>query len=260
MARRKLPRFASPSALLMTLVLPLRRFLLVGPLPDAFLLAMVIAGMPELSPVRAAVGSVVRGMSPPATASAIVAAKPPLPPALKTVSSPARGPAAANRESHAAASHPAAVVAPLAPGCQEPEHVAPAAVVPPPVSPVLAAPIVAAAPAAHGGDLVLAAVSATTGGQAPAVVHAEAVHCPSSFCLPAPYSSLLPGDPAPHAAGAAQPFQAFVGSLRAAEVPEAILGQLWRLCEVLRAVHLIQMYGHAGLSRGNSLDDGSRDE
>ncbi|CAI5536527.1 unnamed protein product [Closterium sp. Naga37s-1] len=65
---------------------------------------------------------------------------------------------------------------------------------------------------------------------------------------------------APPAAGALQPFQALVGPLPVAEVPEAMLGQLWRLSERLRAVHLIQMYGHAGLSRGNSLDDGSRDE
>ncbi|CAI5532189.1 unnamed protein product [Closterium sp. Naga37s-1] len=34
---------------------------------------------------------------------------------------------------------------------------------------------------------------------------------------PAPYPSLLPGDSAPHAAGAAQPFQTFVGPPRAAE-------------------------------------------
>ncbi|CAI5509853.1 unnamed protein product [Closterium sp. Naga37s-1] len=65
---------------------------------------------------------------------------------------------------------------------------------------------------------------------------------------------------APPAAGALQPFQALVGPLPVAEVPEATLGQLWRLSEGLRAVHLIQMYGQAGLSRGNSLDDGSRDE
>ncbi|CAI5496011.1 unnamed protein product [Closterium sp. Naga37s-1] len=66
---------------------------------------------------------------------------------------------------------------------------------------------------------------------APAAV---AHHLPAP---PAPYPSLLPGDSAPHAAGAAQPFQSFVGPPRAAE-----------------------MYGHAGFSRGNSLDNGSRDE
>ncbi|CAI5537625.1 unnamed protein product [Closterium sp. Naga37s-1] len=66
---------------------------------------------------------------------------------------------------------------------------------------------------------------------APAAV---ATHPPAP---PAPYPSLLPGDSAPHAAGAGMPFQPFVSPPRAAE-----------------------MFGHAGLSRGNSLDGGSRDE
>ncbi|CAI5495072.1 unnamed protein product [Closterium sp. Naga37s-1] len=92
----------------------------------------------------------------------------------------------------------------------------------------------------------------------PVTAPAAVAHHPPA--TPAPYPSLLPGDSAPHAAGAAQPFQTFVGPPRAAEVPEATLGQLWRLSEGLRAVHLIQMYGHAGFSRGNSLDNGSRDE
>ncbi|CAI5513000.1 unnamed protein product [Closterium sp. Naga37s-1] len=153
----------------------LRRFLLVGPYSDTFLLVMVIADGPEPSPVRAAVVSVVRKNSPPATASANVAAKPPFPPATKTMSSPTGGPAAAISQSPVATSHPAAVVAPPAPVRQEPMHVAPSAAVAPPVAPVLAAPIVAAASAALGGDLVLAAVSATTGGPAPAVVPAKAV-------------------------------------------------------------------------------------
>ncbi|CAI7752304.1 unnamed protein product [Closterium sp. NIES-53] len=77
---------------------------------------------------------------------------------------------------------------------------------------------------------------------------------------PTPYPSLLPCDSASRAAGAAQPFQTFVGSSRAAKVPEATLGQLWRLSEGLRAVHLIQMYGHVGLSLGNTLVGDSRDE
>ncbi|CAI5532403.1 unnamed protein product [Closterium sp. Naga37s-1] len=323
---------------------------------------MVIAGGPELLPVRAAVASVVRERTPPVSASANVAAKPPLPPAPKTASSPSVEPVAANPGSQAAASHPAAVDAPLAPVRLEPEHVAPVVVVAPPVAPVPTAPMVAPAPASVGGDLVLAAVSATTGGPAPAVVPAEAVQsapaappmvpsgqrcrpqspdrrpsrphspyrqderesarrrqespqrrpsggswharrggragwrgghgrgrggafdapvtmadlqrvvttamreeralqanqqfphapapppvvppvaappavAPRPPALSAPYPSLLPGDSAPQAAGTAQPFQAFVGPLRAAE-----------------------MYGHAGLSRGNSLDDGSREE
>ncbi|CAI7840592.1 unnamed protein product [Closterium sp. NIES-53] len=254
---------------------------------------------------------------------------------------------------------PAPAVAPLAPVRQEPGKVAPAAVFVPPVAPVLAAPVIAAAPAALGGDLALAAVSATTGCPAPAVVPAQAVqsapvapplrefsrrrqespqrrsssgnwHARRGGCggwrggyacgrgglfdgpvtmadsqrvvtaamreeralqanqqfprasaapppvappvtapaavahqppaPPAPYPSLLPYDSTSRAAGAAQPFQTFAGSSRTAEVPEATLGQLWRLSEGLGVVHLIQMYGHAGLSLRNTLVGGSRDK
>ncbi|CAI5527991.1 unnamed protein product [Closterium sp. Naga37s-1] len=70
--------------------------------------------------------------------------------------------------------------------------------------------------------------------------------------------SLLPGGRA-HSA-AAPPVQTLVGPLPSAEVPEASLGQLRRLPEGLRAVHLIQVYGHAALSNGVSLDGGRRDE
>ncbi|CAI5522497.1 unnamed protein product [Closterium sp. Naga37s-1] len=307
---------------------------------------MVLAGGLELSLEHAVDASVVREKSPPVTASANVAAKPPKPPAPKTVSSPTAGPVAAHPDP------PAAVVAPQAPVRLEPDKVAPAAVVVPPVSPVLAAPVTVAAPAALGDDLVLAAVSATTGGPAPGwclprlfsrrlqhlrwfrlgscvvrslpiaahhdpirppramsgsprvvdrsllsaahragtgtrdgvgaeargeanqqlprataapppvapPVIAPAAVAPQPPAPPAPYPSFLPCDSASRAAGVAQPFETFVGSSRAAEVPEATLGQLWRLSEGLRAVHLIQMYGHAGLSLGNTLVGGSWDE
>ncbi|CAI5507405.1 unnamed protein product [Closterium sp. Naga37s-1] len=42
--------------------------------------------------------------------------------------------------------------------------------------------------------------------------------------------------------------------------PPAAAPLLWRLSEGLRAVHLIQVYGHAALSQGVSLDGGPRDE
>ncbi|CAI5530928.1 unnamed protein product [Closterium sp. Naga37s-1] len=62
----------------------------------------------------------------------------------------------------------------------------------------------------------------------------------------AQYPSLLPVAPAPPAVSV--PVQSLVGPLPSAVVPEASLGQLWRLSEGLRAVHLIQVYGHAALS------------
>ncbi|CAI5532194.1 unnamed protein product [Closterium sp. Naga37s-1] len=322
-------------------VLLLRRFLLFVPRPGAFLLAMVIAGGLELLLEHAVVASVVREKSPPVTASGNVAAKPPKPPAPKTLSSPTAGPVAP----------PAAVVAPQAPVRPEPPQVAPAAVVVPLVAPVLAAPVIAAAPAALSGGVrhhwrpgpgggacrgcsvgacstsvgsawaaespqrrssggnwharrggrggwrggygrgrggafdgpvtmadlqrvVTAAMreeralqanqqlpraTATPPPVAPPVTAPAAV-APQPPAPPAPYPSFLPCDSASRAAGVAQPFETFVGSSRAAEVPEATLGQLWHLSEGLRAVHLIQMYGHAGLSLGNTLVGGSRDE
>ncbi|CAI5521245.1 unnamed protein product [Closterium sp. Naga37s-1] len=90
-------------------------------------------------------------------------------------------------------------------------------------------------------------------------VTAPATVAPQPPAPPAPYPSLLPCDSAARAAGA-QSFQTFACSSCAAEVPEATLGQLWRLAKGLRAVHLIQMHGHAGLSLGNTLVGGSRDE
>ncbi|CAI7892511.1 unnamed protein product [Closterium sp. NIES-54] len=74
----------------------------------------------------------------------------------------------------------------------------------------------------------------------------------------AQYPSLLPVAPAPPAV--LVPVQSLVGPLPSAVVPEASLGQLWRLSEGLRAVHLIQVYGHAALSQGAHLDPGPRDE
>ncbi|CAI5519128.1 unnamed protein product [Closterium sp. Naga37s-1] len=72
------------------------------------------------------------------------------------------------------------------------------------------------------------------------------------------YPSLLPVAPAPPAASV--PVQSLVGPTPSVVVPEASLGQLWRLSEGLRAVHLIQVYGHAALSQGVHLDPGPRDE
>ncbi|CAI5499193.1 unnamed protein product [Closterium sp. Naga37s-1] len=72
------------------------------------------------------------------------------------------------------------------------------------------------------------------------------------------YPSLLPVAPAPPAA--ALPHQSLVGPSLSTVVPEASLGQLWRLSEGLRAVHLIQVYGHAALSQGLPLESGHRDE
>ncbi|CAI5535259.1 unnamed protein product [Closterium sp. Naga37s-1] len=61
-------------------------------------------------------------------------------------------------------------------------------------------------------------------------------------------------------AGDALSFQALARPPRMAEVPEVSLGQLWRLAEALRAVHLVQAYGHAALARGGSLDGRQWDE
>ncbi|CAI5531337.1 unnamed protein product [Closterium sp. Naga37s-1] len=72
------------------------------------------------------------------------------------------------------------------------------------------------------------------------------------------YPSLLPVTPAQPAA--ALPQQSLMGPSPSAVVPEASLGQLWRLSEGLRAVHLIQVYGHAALAQGVPLESGHRDE
>ncbi|CAI7774248.1 unnamed protein product [Closterium sp. NIES-54] len=72
------------------------------------------------------------------------------------------------------------------------------------------------------------------------------------------YPSLLPVAPAPPSA--ALPQQSLVGPSPSAVVPEASLGQLWLLSEGLRAVHLIQVYGHAALAQGVPMESGHRDE
>ncbi|CAI5494717.1 unnamed protein product [Closterium sp. Naga37s-1] len=176
-------------------VLRLRRLQPVSRGRVLFRCAMVIAGGPELSPVRAVVASVVIEKSQAVSASATAAMKPPLPPAPKPASSAPAVPVLPNPAPPAADSPPAAaatqsgpaapVVAPHALPRQEPEHVASAAVVVPPAA------AVPAAPAALGTDLALAAVSATTGGLAPAVESVGAVQsAPAAPLGPSVYSSL----------------------------------------------------------------------
>ncbi|CAI5521246.1 unnamed protein product [Closterium sp. Naga37s-1] len=76
----------------------------------------------------------------------------------------------------------------------------------------------------------------------------------------AQYPSRLSVDPPPPSAGAAHSFSALLGPQRPVAVPEVTLGQIWRLSEALRAVHLVQVYGHAALSQGDSLVGGPRDD
>ncbi|CAI7778508.1 unnamed protein product [Closterium sp. NIES-53] len=158
-------------------------------LPDVLLLvssllAMVVAGESWPLPKHAASASTASGKSPPVSASGSAAMKPPVPPAPKpapsvTVLSASLTPDLVSGEAAQAVpdppAFPAPAVAPLAPVRPEPGKVARAAVVVPPVALVLADPVITAAPAALGGDLALAAVSATTGGPAPAVVPIEVV-------------------------------------------------------------------------------------
>ncbi|CAI5535332.1 unnamed protein product, partial [Closterium sp. Naga37s-1] len=72
------------------------------------------------------------------------------------------------------------------------------------------------------------------------------------------YPSLLPV--APDHPAADLPVQSLVGPSPSADVPEASLGQLWRLSEGRRAVHLIHVYCHAALSRGVPLVGGPLEE
>ncbi|CAI5505069.1 unnamed protein product [Closterium sp. Naga37s-1] len=159
---------------------------------------MVIAGDSWPLPKPAAAASAASGRSPPASALGSVAMKPPVPPAPKPAHSIA-GVSALLDPCHVAADAPASLLpvpsapaaapdppapsAPFAPDVAPPAPVNPAVptaaadpAVAPPVARVHAAPLVAAAPVAFGGDLALAAVSATIGGPAPAVLPAEAVH------------------------------------------------------------------------------------
>ncbi|CAI5497835.1 unnamed protein product [Closterium sp. Naga37s-1] len=80
---------------------------------------------------------------------------------------------------------------------------------------------------------------------------------PSAYAV-APAGRVEP--PRVPAVGDALSFPAWAGPPRMVEVLEASLGQLWRLAEGLRAVHLIQAYAHAALARGGSLDGRQRDE
>ncbi|CAI7771838.1 unnamed protein product [Closterium sp. NIES-53] len=108
---------------------------------------------------------------------------------------------------------------------------------------------------------------------APPLVPPPPVALPVPAAPPPPAAA--PPPPAPSAFAVAPPghveplrvpaaidalsFQAWAGPPRMAEVPEASLGQLWRLAEGLRVVQLIQAYSHAALAHGGSLDDRQRD-
>ncbi|CAI5534062.1 unnamed protein product [Closterium sp. Naga37s-1] len=137
-----------------------------------------------------------------------------------------------------------------------PRH-APAPVSHPPPAPAPPLPSTAAPPprapaasaAAHGNRLRLPWV--------PPVAGVEFVTAGGGPVTPQ-YPSLLPVAPDPPAADL--PVQSLVGPFPSADVPEASLGQLWRLSEGLRAVHLIQVYCHAALSRGVPLVGGPLDE
>ncbi|CAI7799098.1 unnamed protein product [Closterium sp. NIES-53] len=124
----------------------------------------------------------------------------------------------------------------------EPAPPLPQSAVPPPPAP-------SASAAAHGNRMRLSWV--------PPVAGMEFVTA-AGGPVTGQYPSLLPVAPAPPAASV--PVQSLVGPTPSAVVPEASLGQLWRLSEGLRAVHLIQVYGHAALSQGVHLDPGPRDE
>ncbi|CAI5489003.1 unnamed protein product [Closterium sp. Naga37s-1] len=124
----------------------------------------------------------------------------------------------------------------------EPAPPLPQSAVPPPPAP-------SASAAAHGNRMHLPWVPPLAG-----MEFVTAAGGP----VAAQYPSLLPVAPVPPAASV--PVQSLAGPSPSAVVPEASLGQLWRLSEGLRAVHLIQVYGHAALSQGVHLDPGPRDE
>ncbi|CAI5526002.1 unnamed protein product [Closterium sp. Naga37s-1] len=217
---------------------------------------------------------------------------PPSPPApAPPVAEPHPPAAAAPHARGPAGPAPVALVALDAPV----ESPVPVAVVDlPPGAPILDAPLVSVALPAPVADVGSSphAVSATTGGPGPgevggalryrlpsyrlrrqrsAAAHGNRMRLPwvppvagmefvtaAGGPVTAQYPSLLPVAPAPPAVSV--PVQSLVGPLPSAVVPEASLGQLWRLSEGLRTVHLIQVYGHAALSQGAHLDPGPRDE
>ncbi|CAI5521901.1 unnamed protein product [Closterium sp. Naga37s-1] len=125
------------------------------------------------------------------------------------------------------------------------------AVAPVPLAPAPAPSVHAASAAARDRRLRLPRV--------PPVAGLEFVTA-AGGAVTAQYPPLLPADPAPPSALDAPILPTLPGPPRMAEVLEASLAQLWRLCEALRVVHLIQVYGHAALFQGNSLDGGPRDE
>ncbi|CAI5463059.1 unnamed protein product [Closterium sp. Yama58-4] len=136
-----------------------------------------------------------------------------------------------------------------------------------PVAPPPAAPLAQAAPrppAVAPPPLVPSASTPQAGNQrrAPWVPPVAGVEFLTAAGGPvtAQYPSLLPVDPPPPSAGAAHSFSALLGPQRPVAVPEVTLGQIWRLSEALRVVHLVQMYGHAALSQGDSLVGGPRDD
>ncbi|CAI7871100.1 unnamed protein product [Closterium sp. NIES-53] len=124
----------------------------------------------------------------------------------------------------------------------EPAPPLPQSAVPPPPAP-------SASAVAHGNRMRLPWV--------PPVAGMEFVTAAGGL-VTGQYPSLLPIAPSPPAASV--PVQSLVGPSPSAVVSEASLGQLWRLAEGLRAVHLIQVYGHAALSQGVHLDPGPQDE
>ncbi|CAI7855000.1 unnamed protein product [Closterium sp. NIES-54] len=242
----------------------------VAPAPEpAFVLAPAYAVAPLPAPGAAPSPALHLPVSPPPAEAAAVAgvapasgvAPPPAPEALPVVSpaasldapggksSPPLPAASASARAHspAASQSNSPHVAPAHASCPpsapyEPAPSLPQSAIPPPLAPSTSA-------AAHGNRVRLPWV--------PLVAGMEFVTAAGGPVTPQ-YPSLLPVAPAPPAVSV--PVQSLVGPLPSAVVPEATLGQLWRLSEGLRAVHLIQVYGHAALSQGAHMDPGPRDE
>ncbi|CAI5512092.1 unnamed protein product [Closterium sp. Naga37s-1] len=150
-----------------------------------------------------------------------------------------------------AGSAPALAVAlpPAPPVITPPAPSAGAPLVPTGVAPV-AQPVVAP-PAPHVAGLSAPPV---------AVPVAPLVANPSAPSAPRPQSPGRRQQRPQSSALAAYPFSALLGPQRLVAVPEVTLGQIWRLSEALRVVHLVQVYGHAALSQGDSLVGGPRDD
>ncbi|CAI5520621.1 unnamed protein product [Closterium sp. Naga37s-1] len=150
-----------------------------------------------------------------------------------------------------------------------PHSPAPPPAAPPPVVPPVTVapsrPAVAPVPLASAQAPSVPAASAAVRDrrlrlpQVPPVAGLEFVTA-AGGAVTAQYPPLLAADPAPPSVLDAPLLPTLPGPPRMAEVPEASLAQMWRLCEALQAIHLIQVYGHAALFQGNSLDGGPRDE